>query len=98
MELKPAVCNKHIGMPTNGIVLCRDGTQTRMVAAAAAAPTAAIEAITKLKFEFFPHPAHSPDFTPSDYHISGLLRGVPCSYCFANDREVKDVVHVWICM
>jgi hypothetical protein len=30
-----------------------------------------IETIQKLKFELLPHPAHSSDLAPSDYHIFG---------------------------
>jgi hypothetical protein len=37
---------------------------------------ATTEMMESLKFKLLPHPAHSPDLTPSDYHILGLLKDV----------------------
>jgi hypothetical protein len=39
----------------------------------------------KLNWEVLEHPAHSPDLAPSDFHPFGLQ--------FADDDEVKEVVH-----
>jgi hypothetical protein len=49
-----------------------------------------------LKFEFLSHPAYSPNFAPSDYHILGPLKDMLHGCQFANDEEVKDMVYVWL--
>jgi hypothetical protein len=50
----------------------------------------------KLKSQLLPHPGHSLDLSPSDYHIFWLLEDVFGRQWFANDEEVKDVMHTWL--
>jgi hypothetical protein len=57
-----------------------------------------IETIQKLKFELLPHSAHSPNLTPSDYHIFRPLKESLCGCRFANVKKVKDTVHTWLHM
>jgi hypothetical protein len=52
VELQTAICSKHRGMPTDGVVLYHDNTQPHM----AAVP---VETIRKLKFELLPYHAQS---------------------------------------
>jgi len=54
-----------------------------------------IETIQKLKFKLLPHPAYNPDLTPFNYHIFGLLKDALQGCWFANDKVVKDAVHMW---
>jgi len=68
-ELQPAICSKHRGMLTNGIVLQRDYAWPRTVAVTD-------EMTWKLKLKLLPHPAYGPDLAPSDSHIFRLLRDV----------------------
>jgi hypothetical protein len=56
-----------------------------------------VEMIPKLKFELFLHPVYSPDHAPSDYHIFGLQEDGLHGCRFANDEEVKDMAHTWLC-
>jgi hypothetical protein len=53
--------------------------------------TATTDIIQKLKFMLLPHPAHSPDTVPSDFHIFGPLNDALRGHQFANDTEVKDM-------
>jgi len=77
-------------MLTNGVVLHHhDSARPHMTAAT-------IETIRKLKLGLLPHPAHSPDLAPSDYHIFRLLKNALRGRHFANDEEVKDVVYTWL--
>jgi hypothetical protein len=49
------------------------------------------EIIQKLKFMLLPHPAHSPDTVPSDYHTFGPLNDALHGHQLANNTEVKDM-------
>jgi len=66
-NLKPALRNKHSGLLSRGVLLLHDNTLPHFMAAT-------IEAIRQLKFELPPHPTHSPDLAPSDYHMFGPLK------------------------
>jgi hypothetical protein len=55
-----------------------------------------LKTIQKLKFELLPHPAYSPILTTYNYHISGLLKHVLHGCQFANNEEVKDMMHMWL--
>jgi hypothetical protein len=61
-ELKPTIHSKCRGMLTSGVVLHRDNTQPHTTAVTT-------ETMSKLKFEFLPHPAYSSDLIPFDCHI-----------------------------
>uniref|UniRef100_UPI003590293B protein piccolo n=1 Tax=Myxine glutinosa TaxID=7769 RepID=UPI003590293B len=52
--------------------------------------------IEDLHFECLPHPPHSPDLTPSDYHILGLLKAALRGTTFRSDEEVQEAVHEWL--
>jgi hypothetical protein len=36
------------------------------------------EAIAKMGWTVLPHPAHSPDLVPSDYHLLGPVKDAHC--------------------
>jgi hypothetical protein len=38
-----------------------------------------------------PHPAHSPDLAPSDYHLFGPVKDALRGRHFADDDELKQV-------
>jgi len=44
-----------------------------------------------------PPSIHSPNLSPSDYHIFRLLKHMICGCQFANNEEVKDMVRMWLC-
>jgi hypothetical protein len=70
-KLKPALRTKHRGLLSRGVLLLLNNTLPHFMAAA-------IEAIRQLKFELLPHPLHSPDLVPSDYHVFGPLKEALC--------------------
>lgn len=59
-------------------------------------PAATIKIKTEIQTS--PHLAYSPDFTAPDYHIFTLLVDVLCGHQFANDDEIKNLVHMWLCL
>jgi hypothetical protein len=54
-----------------------------------------LETLRKLKWEVMEHPAHSPDFAPSDFHLFGPLKEAPGGR-FRCDEDVKNAVHQWL--
>jgi histone-lysine N-methyltransferase SETMAR len=50
----------------------------------------ACEAITKMGWTVLPHPAHSPDLAPSDYHMFGPVKDALRGCHFADDNELKQ--------
>ena len=38
-----------------------------------------------------PHPPYSPDLTPSDYHLFGLIKQALRGHNYGNDEEAKIV-------
>jgi hypothetical protein len=56
--------------------------------------TVAVEMMLKLEFELLHHPACNPDLIPFVFHVFKPLRGVLHGCQFANDEEVKDMVHM----
>jgi histone-lysine N-methyltransferase SETMAR len=47
------------------------------------------EAIAKMGRTVLPHPAHSPDLAPSDYHLFGPLKDAPRGRHFPDVNEIK---------
>lgn len=54
---------------------------------------ATAQQITDLHFQCSPHPAYSPYFTSSGYHILGPLRKALDGKKFSTDEEIKETVH-----
>jgi histone-lysine N-methyltransferase SETMAR len=46
--------------------------------------------------EALDHPPYSPDLAPSDSHLFGPLKEDLRGHRFADDDEVKEVVHDWL--
>jgi histone-lysine N-methyltransferase SETMAR len=66
-HLKPAIRSKHCGLLSSGVLLQHDNVCPHTARATA-------KKITDLHLEYIPHPAYSPDLTPSDYHVFGPSR------------------------
>jgi hypothetical protein len=66
--LKPAICSKRRGILSEGVLLLHDNACPNTAACI-------LEFLRKLKWKFTEHPAHSPDLAPSDFHLSGPLKG-----------------------
>jgi histone-lysine N-methyltransferase SETMAR len=48
------------------------------------------EVVTKIEWTVCPHPAHSPDLAPSDYHLFGPVKDAVCGFHFSDDNKLKQ--------
>jgi len=58
--------------------------------------TATVSTIEELWFECIPHPPHSPNLVPSDYHVFSPLKNVLSGMQFRDDDEVRSAAHEWL--
>jgi hypothetical protein len=65
--LKPAICSKRRGRPSEGILLLHDIVHPLIV-------TCMLGTLRKLKWEIMEHPAHSSDLVPYGFYLLGLLK------------------------
>jgi histone-lysine N-methyltransferase SETMAR len=88
-HLKPAIRSKNHSLLSSGVLLQHDN---------ACLHTARVTAkkIMDLHLECIPHPAYSPDLTPSDYHVFGPLKEALSGKKFSTDDEIKEAVHRWL--
>ena len=54
------------------------------------------EKIKRLGFEIVPHPPHSPDLAPSDFHLFPLMKEDLKGNHFSSDEEVQQFVDQWL--
>ena len=54
------------------------------------------EAIAKFGWTVLPHPPHSPDLTPSDFHLFGPLKDSLRGTRFEDDESVIRAVSSWL--
>jgi hypothetical protein len=66
-HLRPAIKTKRLGLLSTGVIL-HHGNACLQTACATSV------AIEDLHLECLPHPLHSPDLVPSDYHMFGPLK------------------------
>ena len=52
--------------------------------------------LEKYGWEILPHPPHSPDLAPSDYHLFGPLKRKLAGKRFDDDEELVDHVRKWL--
>ena len=52
--------------------------------------------LEKYGWEILPHPPHSPDLAPSDYHLFGPLKRELAGKRFDDDEELVDHVRKWL--
>jgi histone-lysine N-methyltransferase SETMAR len=88
-HLKPAIRSKCHGLLSSGVLLQHDNMHPHTACATA-------KKIMDLRLECIPHPAYSPDLTPSDYHVFGPLKEALGGKKFSTDDEIKWAVHRWL--
>jgi len=88
-ELKPEIRTKRRGLLSSGVLLLHDN----------ASPHTAIhtlQTLEKLDLTVLEHPAYSPDFALSDYHLFSPLKCALRGRRFTSDEGVKEAVHEWL--
>jgi histone-lysine N-methyltransferase SETMAR len=88
-HLKHAIRSKHRGLLSSGVLLQHDNARPHTAHATA-------KKIMDLRLECIPHPAYSPDLTPSDNHVFGPLKEALSGKKFSMDDEIKEAVHRWL--
>ena len=88
-ELREAIRRKRPGQLTNGVILQHDNATPH---------TARVTQgwLEKYGWEILPHPPHSPDLAPSDYHLFGPLKRELAGKRFDDDEELVDHVRKWL--
>ena len=86
MRLHHAIKTKRPGKLSRGVILIHDNARPHKARI--------IESLlADFQWDIFGHPAHSPDFAPSDYHLFPGLHKWLGGRRFATDEEVKAAVH-----
>ena len=88
-KLREAIRRKRPGQLTNGVILQHDNATPH---------TAWVTQgwLEKYGWEILPHPPHSPDLAPSDYHLLGPLKRELAGKRFDDDEELVDHVRKWL--
>ena len=88
-KLREAIRRKRPGQLTNGVILQHDNATPH---------TARVTQgwLEKYGWEILPHPPHSPDLAPSDYHLFGPLKRELAGKRFDDDEELLDHVRKWL--
>ena len=88
-KLREAIRRKRPGQLTNGVILQHDNATPH---------TARVTQgwLEKYGWEILPHPPHSPDLAPSDYHLFGPLKRELAGKRFDDDEELVDHVRKWL--
>ncbi|GFO02715.1 histone-lysine N-methyltransferase SETMAR [Plakobranchus ocellatus] len=87
-RLRHAVRRKRPGLLRTGVVLQHDNA-TPLTAKRTK------EWLERYKWDIIPHPAHSPDLAPSDFHLFGPLKRHLEGKKFEDEDELIGEVHDW---
>lgn len=87
-RVKRAIQNKRRGMLTKGVILLQDNATSHT----ARTTTSLLE---KFGWEVLPHPSHSPDLAPSDFHLFPFLKRWLGGQRFGDDEELISAVNTW---
>jgi len=88
-HLRPAIKSKRRGILSTCVLLQHDNARPHTA-------RSTVATIQNLSFECLSHPPNSPDLAPSDFHVSGPLKGAMGGKSFRSDEEVQQAVHVWL--
>ncbi|GFS13069.1 histone-lysine N-methyltransferase SETMAR [Elysia marginata] len=88
-KLRGAIRRKRPGQLTNGVILHHDNATPHT-----ARVTQGL--LEKYGWEILPHPPHSPDLAPSDYHLFGPLKRELAGKRFDDNEELVDHVRKWL--
>ena len=80
-QLRTAICEKRQGKLSKGVFLQQDNTRVHTC-------IVAMDAVERNGYELIPHPAFSPDLTPSDFFLFPNLKKDIRGLHFRSDEEV----------
>ena len=84
-ELIEAVRRKRPGRLTSGVLLQHDNATPHTA-------NATQDWIRRFGWEVLPHPSHSPDLAPSDYHLFGPMKRHLSGQRFTGDDDLVEAV------
>ena len=88
-KLKEAVRRKRPGRLTSGVLLQHDNATPHTA-------NATQDWIRRFGWEVLPHPPHSPDLAPSDYHLFGPMKRHLSGQRFTDDDDLVEAVKDWL--
>jgi len=88
-RLREAVRRKRPGLLQKGVVLLHDNATPHTA-------NLTQEWFQRYGWEVLPHPPHSPDLAPSDFHLFGPLKRHLSGKRFQSDDAVVAEVHTWL--
>jgi hypothetical protein len=88
-RLRYAIQNRRLCLLLCGVMLLHDNARPH-----AAARTQAM--LQECVWEVFEHPAYSPDFAPSEFHLFPRLKEFLGGRRFKSDETMKDAVKEWL--
>jgi len=88
-HLHPAIKSKRCGHLSTGVLPQHDNARPHSACSTVAT-------IQDLFFDCLPNLLHSPDLTPSDFHVFGPLKEAMGSKYFRSNEEVQQAVHEWL--
>ena len=88
-QLRTAIREKRRGKLSKGVLLQQDNARVHTCKVAMAA-------VERNGYELIPHPAYSPDLTPSDFFLFPNLRKDIRGLNFRSDEEVVTAVEEWV--
>jgi hypothetical protein len=80
---------KKSGMLTYGVVLLHENASPHTA-------TCTRTPLEHFNWELFDYPPHSPDVTPSEYHLFNYLKNWFGKQCFNNNEELMEDVKTWL--
>jgi hypothetical protein len=88
-QLQHATCHKLAGLLQKGVIMLHDNAR----------PNTAIctrELLQGYEWDVLDHPPHSPNLTPSDFHLSRPLKEHLSGARFATDSNMQHTVISWL--
>ena len=84
-QLRTAICEKHRGKLSKGVLLQQDNARVHTC-------KVAVDAVERNGYELIPHPAYSPDLAPSNFFLFPNLKKDIRGLHFRSDEEVVTAV------
>ncbi|GFO06889.1 transposase [Plakobranchus ocellatus] len=87
-RFKEAICRKRPGLLRRGVVLQHDNATPHSA-------NLTQQWLQRYGWEILPHPAHSPDLAPSDFHLFGPLKSHLGGMAFETEDDLISELRNW---